>query len=648
MKSKGIQSLFSQILISSNSQIFVVFHQHSSDSRFEYRFHHQRKMLRSILNIPYLITTPIEDLSRQDTTVGNLLNIACFQTLADRVWAPFQLICFNPGIAFVVLLVLYIIFNIIFLPLWGLSFLISTYGSIILFLIAFHYLIIYITRLIAFPGASISTQKQISQEFLKRLLLFLENVATHSGQYSSTVMLIANGKLPIQELYMNMNELQKILLTIEYLPNVLLYLKDTMDFLKAEKLLEFNEIKLIQDLHNAIEVYYQSFHYLYHFLNEEYYHISSHHHATNLGNQNFHHQQKNNRLLLSHASKCLKSSEGMRLATLPLKVVGGGGTGNEEDDENNQQNAGIAGVLKLILSFRENIKGFEHITLPYMRSILSHKYGAKSYLIKGSNDNLIDGIFICSETALRLRRPAKQVAPTTPSVLNRGSSLNNASSFTTKEKLNSSSGDSVRKESSSHTPKGGLSQSGSLSIKLPEELEAAEAAKPKGLVIFCNPNAALYETVSQQEYENSWLGFYVSLGYDVFFYNYRGYGRSEGSPTPKNLREDGLKVMEFLYNEFAASHQVFLVHGQSIGGMIACHIASKFPKQVSGLICDRTFGSLDATASRLMGNWAGNFMKYGALWSTNVVMDFLNVPCPKLVLQVCSLFPYVISISYFS
>jgi hypothetical protein len=625
--------------------------------KFVFLFHFF-SMLRSLSNLSHGLVAPIEELSRQENSVGQCLDVACFRTLADRLWAPFHIICFNPIIAICVFLLIYVIFNILFLPLWVLSFLITSYGSLAIFLVLFHFLIIFIIRMIAFPGANISTQKQLAQDFLKRLLMFIENVAVSSNQYSSTLMLIANGQLPIQELYMNMNELQKILITIEYLPNILTYLKDTMDYLKGEKLLNGHEMKCVQDLYASIEHYYQSFHYLYHFLNEEYYNISSHHHVINANHQFVHHQQKNNRVLLTNASKCLKSSEVMRLSCLSLKPKGSSpqassnnnnndGHGTDDDDDNDEANtASLNAVVKLVSSFLDNVHGFEHITLPYMRSILQHKYDAKNYLIKGSNDNLIDGVFISSEKVLELRRQSnKPVQPTTPLILNNrgGGASSLLKSSLVKEKsqgeerspTNAADGDTNR--SSSPKSSGPL---GRLSIQHPDGPEilannatAAPPRKSKGLILFCNPNAAFYETISQQEFEKSWMGFYVSLGYDVFFFNYRGYGRSTGAPTPANLRDDGNKVMEFLLNEFCSDHNLFILHGESIGGMIACSIAANYPKHISALICDRTFASLDATASRLMGNWAGNFMRFGAFWNTCVIMDYLNAPCKKLILQ---------------
>jgi fermentation-respiration switch protein FrsA (DUF1100 family) len=38
------------------------------------------------------------------------------------------------------------------------------------------------------------------------------------------------------------------------------------------------------------------------------------------------------------------------------------------------------------------------------------------------------------------------------------------------------------------------------------------------------------------EQETDWVTFYKSLGCDVLLYNYRGFGRSGGTPSPKVLQ----------------------------------------------------------------------------------------------------------------
>jgi pimeloyl-ACP methyl ester carboxylesterase len=56
-----------------------------------------------------------------------------------------------------------------------------------------------------------------------------------------------------------------------------------------------------------------------------------------------------------------------------------------------------------------------------------------------------------------------------------------------------------------------------------------------GLLIYCNPNAGLYESSTQAPFSPDWVDFYTALGCDVLLWNYRGYGRSTGTA----LRTDG-------------------------------------------------------------------------------------------------------------
>jgi alpha-beta hydrolase superfamily lysophospholipase len=48
-------------------------------------------------------------------------------------------------------------------------------------------------------------------------------------------------------------------------------------------------------------------------------------------------------------------------------------------------------------------------------------------------------------------------------------------------------------------------------------------------MIFCNPNAGFAEYF---QYQSDWLDYYVNMGINVFVWNYRGFGLSEGIPSP--------------------------------------------------------------------------------------------------------------------
>jgi len=62
-------------------------------------------------------------------------------------------------------------------------------------------------------------------------------------------------------------------------------------------------------------------------------------------------------------------------------------------------------------------------------------------------------------------------------------------------------------------------------------------------MIFCNPNAGFAEFF---QYQSDWLDYYFNNGINVFVWNYRGYGFSEGNPSPKKLREDSEIVAAYV------------------------------------------------------------------------------------------------------
>mmetsp|Transcript_32562 Transcript_32562/g.5897 ORF Transcript_32562/g.5897 Transcript_32562/m.5897 type:complete len:131 (+) Transcript_32562:340-732(+) len=88
-------------------------------------------------------------------------------------------------------------------------------------------------------------------------------------------------------------------------------------------------------------------------------------------------------------------------------------------------------------------------------------------------------------------------------------------------------------------------------------------------IIYCNPNGGYYEFIY---YQLEMLSFYVNNGINIFLWNYRGYGDSEGKPTPDNVAKDGVLVANYIRNLKGTAK--IGVHGESIGGLPACYIAN--------------------------------------------------------------------------
>ena len=82
--------------------------------------------------------------------------------------------------------------------------------------------------------------------------------------------------------------------------------------------------------------------------------------------------------------------------------------------------------------------------------------------------------------------------------------------------------------------------------------------------MFLLPNAGIYECLAQMIGSTScWIHFYYSLGFNLCYYNYRGYGRSQGVPTPDRIKRDVEKVISYLKTEKNINSK-FIVHGESL------------------------------------------------------------------------------------
>ena len=88
-----------------------------------------------------------------------------------------------------------------------------------------------------------------------------------------------------------------------------------------------------------------------------------------------------------------------------------------------------------------------------------------------------------------------------------------------------------------------------------------------------------------------YLKFFLDKGFNVFTWNYRGYGRSTGTPSPNKLQEDIQTIYNFLRNDLGLKGKIG-VYGRSLGGIPATYISPK----VNMAIIDRSFCNIGAMA----------------------------------------------------
>ena len=86
------------------------------------------------------------------------------------------------------------------------------------------------------------------------------------------------------------------------------------------------------------------------------------------------------------------------------------------------------------------------------------------------------------------------------------------------------------------------------------------------------------------------------LGLDVLIFDYRGYGKSEGSPDEKGTYEDARAAWRFLREKGYGSEKI-VVFGRSLGGAIASRLAREVGP--AALIVESSFTSVPDLASEI-------------------------------------------------
>ncbi|MEC4893510.1 MAG: alpha/beta hydrolase [Oscillatoria sp. PMC 1051.18] len=85
---------------------------------------------------------------------------------------------------------------------------------------------------------------------------------------------------------------------------------------------------------------------------------------------------------------------------------------------------------------------------------------------------------------------------------------------------------------------------------------------------------------------------FLHLGFDVFLFDYRGYGRSQGKfPVEKQVYEDAETAFNYLVEERGISPKEIFVYGFSLGGAIAIELATHHP-EIPAMIIQGSFTSL--------------------------------------------------------
>ncbi len=122
------------------------------------------------------------------------------------------------------------------------------------------------------------------------------------------------------------------------------------------------------------------------------------------------------------------------------------------------------------------------------------------------------------------------------------------------------------------------------SVKLNAILLKPET-NPKATIIFyhgAGGNISTYTNITKP---------LVLAGYQVFMPDFRGYGKSTGTPTHLNIAQDAQIIFDKIIEKENFEHLPIIIYGASMGTQIATKIAKDNQSKIAGLILDGALSS---------------------------------------------------------
>ena len=164
------------------------------------------------------------------------------------------------------------------------------------------------------------------------------------------------------------------------------------------------------------------------------------------------------------------------------------------------------------------------------------------------------------------------------------------------------------------------------------------AGEPKGTVLHCHGNA---QNVSAQIGFVNWL---PAAGFNVFAFDYRGYGRSQGAPERLGVLEDTQAALRYLRGRTDIDQDRLLVFGQSLGGanaLVALATETNAAAGIRGIAIDSAFASYRLVVRDKIGQipvlsllrWPLSFLVVSDAWSPRDHLRQLPPGVPLLFLR---------------
>lgn len=158
------------------------------------------------------------------------------------------------------------------------------------------------------------------------------------------------------------------------------------------------------------------------------------------------------------------------------------------------------------------------------------------------------------------------------------------------------------------------------------------AGKPKATVVHFHGNA---QNMTAHYPYSAWL---AGEGYNVFIFDYRGYGASGGEAGLDGAVEDGKAALAHALKLPGAEAGKVVVFGQSLGGAIAVAALAESGFKPAALVIEGSFHSYRGVASAVLRRrwftWPVSWLPYLAVTGRHSPSDYIGaLACPKFFLH---------------
>ncbi len=94
---------------------------------------------------------------------------------------------------------------------------------------------------------------------------------------------------------------------------------------------------------------------------------------------------------------------------------------------------------------------------------------------------------------------------------------------------------------------------------------------------------------------------FLKNGFQIFIFDYSGFGFSQGKASRNNLLTDALSALDYLKTREDVKGTKLVIYGQSLGGNLAPVVASKRQNETDGLVIEGGFSTYKDMAAKKFG-----------------------------------------------